>query len=88
MSVIEVYVLTTNPVSDRNDILKVEESKMISSKLKKKLEKHINVDNAKYVTRLSYIGNLKDLNADAEFNYEKQYGFLQKVWGLITNLFQ
>jgi len=69
-SIIEVYVLTVNPVTDQNDILTVEESKKINSKLKKKLEKHINLANAKYVTRLSYMGDLKELTNDAEFEGE------------------
>jgi hypothetical protein len=87
-SIIEVYVMTSNPVTDQNDVLTVEESKMINSELKNKLEKHINLANAKYVTRLSYNGNLKDLTADAEFSYEKQDGFFQRVWNWISNLFE
>ncbi|MBN1386101.1 hypothetical protein JW968_03955 [Candidatus Woesearchaeota archaeon] len=53
-SMIDVHVLTVNPVADQNDILTVEESKKISYGLKKKLEKSLNLANAKYVTRLSY----------------------------------
>ena len=82
------YVLTNNHVSDKNDLLKVEESKMINSKLKKKLNKHLNLGDAKYVTRLSYKGNLKDLNTDAEFSYEKQYNLFQKVEDWVSNLFK
>jgi len=102
-SIIEVYVLTVNPVIDQNNILNVEESKKINSELKRKLAKHINIANAKYVTRLSYKGDLKGLTDDAEFDgkdimnppnfpgekdsYEQDYNFLQKVWNWICNLF-
>jgi len=67
-SVIEVYVLADSDVIDKNNILTVEGSKKINRKLKGKLEKHVNLDNAEYVTKLSYKGELKCLNADAEFN--------------------
>jgi len=102
-SKIEVYVLTINPVTDQNDILKVEESKRINFELKGKLAKHINTANAKYVTRLSYEGDLKGLTDDAEFDgkdimnpssfsgdsgsYGLVYDFFQEIWDWISNLF-
>lgn len=69
-SKIEVYVLARRPVTDTNNILQVNKSKKINSKLRKKLKKHINLVKAKYVTRLSFKGDLINLTNDAEFNIE------------------
>ena len=64
---IEVYVITNNPVKDMNEILDIDKSKEISSDLKEKLEKYIDLKEAGYVTRLTYRGNLDNLNDDAIF---------------------
>ncbi len=64
---IEVYVLTDRNVIDKNGMLKVDEFKVIDSELRKKLEKHINLTLAQYVTRLFYKGDFGDLAVDAEF---------------------
>lgn len=92
-SFIEVYVLTENPVSDKNNILEVGESKEINSELREKLEQHIDLSNANYVTRLSYNGDLNNLTSDAEFKYEEptyeeEYRFLEALWNWISNLFK
>ena len=53
----------------------------------------MNLAQAKYVTRLSYKGDLKDLYNDAEFKtekpitYEEHYNFLQRIFSWISNLF-
>ena len=96
---IEVYVLGANPVKDKNSILKVDESKEINAELRKKLQTQINLADAKYVTRLSYGGDLRRLNADAEFERgemvrkppvaapAKKYNFIQDAWRWLSGLF-
>lgn len=66
-SLIEVYVISSAPVKDNNQILRVDEAKKIDSGLRRKLARQIGMSNAEYVTRLSYRGALRKLSADAVF---------------------
>ena len=87
---IEVYILTKDPVKDKNNILKVSESKNISSELEKKLKESIDIGNASYITRLTYDGNLKDLTKDAVFGVGSQNeneNVFENIWLALQNLF-
>ena len=70
---IEVYVVTNNPVYDLSGILEVSESYTLGG-LKSSLEEHMDIGNARYITRLSYEGALSELNEDAVFE-EEDMGF-------------
>jgi hypothetical protein len=84
---IEVYVLTDTPVVDKNNILIANENKTVSPDL----AKNLNLGNAKFVTRLSFYGNLNNLTSDAQFeksgNYVIGIDFLKNFWNWITSLF-
>ena len=66
-SLIEVYVISSTPMEDYNQILRIDEAKKIDSGLRRKLARHIDMSNAEYVTRLAYRGALRKLSADAIF---------------------
>lgn len=85
-TLVEIYVLTDKPVKDVNEILEATESKRISSTLKSKLQEHLNVGDAKYVTRLSYEGALSELHSDAELEKQDVF-FLRGFWDWLTNIF-
>ncbi len=87
--VIEVYVLANGWVTDKNNILKSKESKWINFELKKKLKKYIDLGYSSYVTRLSYNGDLKNLNNDAVFEsiYTEKYNLLKIILDWLYNLF-
>jgi hypothetical protein len=65
--VIEVYVIAEHPSTDENKVLTVEECKEVDRDLREKLAQHFSVTKADFVTRLSYHGQLDELNDDAEF---------------------
>jgi len=67
-SKIDVYVISEEPMADKNMILKFDQCKLISDEFKENLSEYIPTDNAKYVTRLYYNGRLTDLSDDAVFN--------------------
>ena len=67
--VIEVYVIAEHPVTDQNNVLKVDLCRVIDQDLKQKLNQYISTEKADYVTRLSYHGNLQKLSNDAVFSY-------------------
>jgi hypothetical protein len=65
--VIEVYVVAEHPATDKNNLLRVEECKEVDMGLREKLNRYFSVENADYVTRLSFHGKLSDLTDDAVF---------------------
>lgn len=66
---IEVYVIAEKPVVDKNNVMHVDLCKNVSDDLKEKLQNFFSVENAQYVTRLSYNGPLNELLDDAVFEY-------------------
>lgn len=91
-TLIEVYVITNNPVEDENNILKVDKSKEITLDLREKLKSHIDVKEAKYLTRLSYEGNLNNLTNDAVFTkmapFSKKPNIFITIYQRISNFFR
>jgi len=71
---IEVYVLGNSPARDKNNVLKVDTTKQVSETLQTQLE-GIGVS-PRYATRLTYVGALKDLSSDAEFDVEASPVFM------------
>jgi len=65
---IDVYVIAEHPVVDINKVLTVDLCKEVDDSLREKLLQYFSVENADFVTRLSYRGNLKDLTDDAIFS--------------------
>ncbi len=70
-TVIEVYVLDETPVYDINKILTHTESKLVNDELRNELKNYIALDKVNYVTRLTYLGQSRQLTADAIFKNEK-----------------
>lgn len=64
---IEVYVFHPGPVYDANGILGSSESRAITWEFRSVMAGKINIGNARYVTRLSYKGVMKNLTKDALF---------------------
>jgi len=64
---IEVYVLAGSPVTDKNNVLKLDQSKALTPTIKAELQNYVPVSQADYATRLTYDGELNGLTADAEF---------------------
>jgi hypothetical protein len=73
VSNIEVYAISENPMSDQSKIMQQVVTKKIDAELKEKLKKYINNDNAKYVSRFSWRGNLNNLTNDSIFIEESRF---------------
>ena len=85
---ITVYVASPEPMVDSNQILKLDESKKITSEFKNDLYGIVDLGNAAYVTRLTYSGDLKYLNQDAILRVEPSlveidYGLILLVIGAV-----
>jgi hypothetical protein len=65
--VIEVYLAALKPAYDKNNILLVDKTKRVNDKIKNNLKIYIN--NFQYITRLVFLGDLNQLDRDAEFNF-------------------
>lgn len=95
---VDVYVLYERPVTDTNNLMTETKSKKITPEIKEKLSNHITIGNSKYITRLTWRGNLKELITDARFTegaeepttditYEEKYSFLEKIFNWVSSFF-
>jgi hypothetical protein len=66
---IEVYVIAEKPVADKNRVMQVDRCKEITFELKENLSQFFNLNKEKFVTRLSYSGQLSNLTDDAVFEF-------------------
>jgi len=66
---IDVYVVSEHPVIDKNNVLDLDECKVVDEELREKLSQHFSVDKANFVSRLSFHGELIDLTDDAVFTF-------------------
>ena len=64
---IHIYVVAECPVTDKNNILKLDDCKSINDKLKENLSLHFPVEKANYVSRFIYYDKLSKLSEDAVF---------------------
>jgi hypothetical protein len=67
---IEVYVASYNPVIDLSGILNNTKSKLLTNSYRNDIDDHIDLGNARYVTRLTFEGDLSELLEDAVFDEE------------------
>jgi len=64
---IEVYFCAQYPVEDSNSILKIDDVKVIPHRIRKRIKPYLDLNRAKFVTRLSYEGKLSGLTNDTVF---------------------
>lgn len=89
VSNIEVYVISENPMSDQSKVMQQVITKKIDSELKGKLTRYLENENAKYIMRFSWRGNLNNLTKDSIFIKDNKFksSFWQEFIDWFKSLF-
>jgi hypothetical protein len=65
-SIIELYILSDQPVTDLNKVMNDTKNKKVDASLKEKLDNYVSVGNKEFVTRLSWKGDINTIKADVK----------------------